>query len=148
MNIFEPTVDDIRLLTPSIKKLIERYEGNLHPDPVICIRALYRAVDNADVLLLFMVDEGEIVGYFMGGLTIEMFTGIKIATQIGIMLLPEYRGHMQTILNRFETWAKENRVSRIYTHFSGSNERRDRTMHRKGWVAAEMHYVKEMRYGR
>lgn len=144
MNIFEPTMEDVKLLTPSIKQFIATYSGHLKPDEFICIRAIYRSVENPDVFTLFVVDDGKLVGYFLGRLTIEMFSGIKIAAQMGVMLLPEYSGHMFEMFNRFQNWGKERGAKRLYVHFVGRNERRDKVLNRKGFRPAETQYIKEL----
>jgi len=144
MNIFEPTDADIRLLTPSLRRLAQEYRGSLTPDPILCVRAAYRALGNPNIFIRFAVKGGELIGFFLGGLSVEMFTGAKIATQIGVMLLPGQTGHLQAFLNEFKAWAKEQRAKRIYMHFAESSERQDKIMKRRGYAPAGTHYMKEI----
>lgn len=149
MRIFEPTLTDVHLLIPKIRQMIQAYRGHLKPNPVLCVSACMKAVDNPHALLLFaMNDRDELVGYFMGALTREMFSGVSIASQVGTMLLPKYAGYLTHFLNRFYSWAQENRAKRVYIHFSGQDPRRDAVLARRGYEPAEVHYMKEVHYGR
>lgn len=149
MRIFEPTMTDVHLLIPQIRKLIQAYEGPLDIHPLTTVRACFRAAENPSAYLAFaMTDTDELVGYFMGCMTVEMFTGRTIASQIGMLLLPQYRGAMNGFLARFSAWAKDHKAKCLYIHFSNHDDRRNAVLARKGWKTAEVHYMKEVEHGR
>lgn len=61
-----------------------------------------------------------IIGFFLGAINVEYFTGKKIAVDMGMYVSPEHRGSrcFLKMLKSFETWAKQSNANKIILYHS------------------------------
>lgn len=75
--------------------------------------------------------ENKIIGFFIGQVTLEYFTGNIIASDLGMYVLPEYRGSriFLRLLQSFEDWAKSTGAKKIILyHSTGINPEKSKNL--------------------
>ncbi len=76
------------------------------------------------VCALVAKEDDKIIGFFIGSITEQFFSGDLLANDIAMFVLPEYRGGscFPRLLKAFENWAHTNNAERIIlAHSSGIN---------------------------
>lgn len=75
--------------------------------------------------------EGKINGFFLGQITTEYFTNLKVANDLGMYVSPKHRGSsiFYRMLKTFEQWSKDNQASKIILyHSTGINPEQSKEM--------------------
>jgi GNAT superfamily N-acetyltransferase len=91
---------------------------------------------------------GKVIGFLLGAITIEYFTGNKVANDLGIFVHKEHRGSrvFLRLLKSFEDWAKSVKASKIILyHSTGIEPEKSKTLFEKtGYTSYGYLFDKEL----
>ena len=149
MRIFEPTVEDVRLLSLQIVDLISSYArecGQLDVNPEYIFGMVLSAASEYNLYLSLLMDKGEVVGYFMGSFNEELFTGKPAAFQCGFFVKQSHRQYVHKLISAFEAEANKRDCRVIYLHVGpdAPYKRWKRVLGRSGFKPAETFFKKEL----
>lgn len=150
MEIIKPTINQIADMTLEIMGLIKAYVEecklplDVNPDHIFAM--LFEAAQNRDMYLIFAVDKGELVGYFLGAFHKELFTGKRTGNQYGFFCKQSHRHAVHALIKDFCQYSKSVGCRRIYLHVGAVEpvNRWQRVLKRSGFKPAEMAFVKEL----
>ena len=96
------------------------------------------------IVILYEVDEA-IVGFIVGIVNPNVFSGITQVAELGYYVLPEYSSYKVYVelLDTYESWAKEI-VSADLISVATYNPRFGKVYERKGYRLTETSYMKEL----
>ncbi|GHC61666.1 GNAT family N-acetyltransferase [Limoniibacter endophyticus] len=125
------------------------HESAGHPFPynaVHCSSVISACIAGGDALCLVLERDGKIVGALLAHAGPHTFNPVRIASEIMLWIEPGHRGgrHAAAMIDAFETWAKGRGCALAHMVGLGGNPAIGKFYERRGYYAAECHYVKRL----
>lgn len=121
-----------------------------HPFPynaLHCSNVISACIQEIDAVCIVAEKDGEIIGCILGHAGSHTFNPVRIASEIMLWVEPDHRGvsrYAFNMLDAFEDWSKSRGCELSHMVGLGENPAVGKVYERRGYYAAERHYVKRL----
>lgn len=135
---------------PAIVDFMRQFETeskHIRIEPVYATRMYTNMVKSGVAHMFIMDDDGVMIGGIGCIVSPDLMNGDLMAIETYWFVSPDHRGHGIRLVSYLEQWAREHGCKSIaMIHLTDSHPKRLELLYqRRGYIAIETHYVKELR---
>lgn len=147
MKFIKPTIEDLLVFANDIASFVPDYEKNydfMRVETYELFKVLSRAIADPRGYVLLALKDGKAVGFFLGSVFAELFTGKQVGCQNAIYLRKGC-GDSWLMVKEFERHCKESGCASVYAHTKDVKkfDRWQKAFSRLGYKPSELRFNKE-----
>ena len=148
MKLIKPTIEDLLVFANDIASFVSEYGrdyGFMDIETSELFKVLSSAIMDARGFVLLAVKDDKAVGFFIGSVFNELFTGKLVGNQNAVYIKSR-SGNALEMIKEFERYCKSIGCKSVYTHVKDCDnfDRWQKAYSRLGYKPSELRFNKEL----